>query len=63
MSELILADSLFPSDNELEIPTLRLDMQPTSVEIPFVCFGEQKRTYQMKGRGTLHFVTDDFCFC
>lgn len=55
MSELILADSLFPSDNELEIPTLRLDMQPTSVEIPFVCFGEQKRTYQMSGRGTLHF--------
>lgn len=62
MSELILADSLFPSDNELEIPTLRLDMQPTSVEIPFVCFGEQKRTFQMNGRGTLHFYTDDYRF-
>jgi hypothetical protein len=43
-----------------EIPTLRLDMQAQQCDIPFVCFGEQKRTFQMNGTGTLHFYTDDY---
>lgn len=55
-------DCLFQTDNDLEIPTLRLDMQPKFVDIPFVCFGEQKRTFQMNGQGTLHFYTDDYRF-
>lgn len=55
-------DCLFDTDNDAEIPTLRLDMQPEFVDIPFVCFGEQKRTFQMNGCGTLHFYTDDYRF-
>jgi len=57
-----LPDCLFPSDNDAEVPTLRLDMQPEVCDIPFLCFGEQKRTYQMNGQGTLHFYTDDYRF-
>ena len=53
-------DSLFDSNNELEIPNLRLDVQPQAVEIPFVCYGEQRRTFDMRYRGTLHFYTDDY---
>lgn len=56
------ADIIFPTDNDLEVPTLRLDRQPTGCEIPFVCWGEQKRTYKMYGKGTLHFYTDDYRF-
>lgn len=55
-------DCIFPTDNEAEIPCLRLDMQPKFCDIPFLCFGEQKRTYQMNGCGTLHFYTDDYRF-
>ena len=55
-------DCLFPSNNGLEIPSLRLDVQPAACEIPFLCFGEQKRTHDMGGVGTLHFYTDDYRF-
>lgn len=57
-----IPDCLFPSDNDLEIPSLRLDMQPKYAEIPFVLYGEQARTFQMEGNGTLHFYTDDYRF-
>lgn len=60
--KLLMSDCLFASDNDLEIPTLRLDMQPKTCEIPFVLYGEQKRTYNMGGHGTLHFYTDDYRF-
>lgn len=60
--DLSLADQLFPSDNDLEVPTLDLSMQATECQIPFLCFGEQKRTYNMNGEGTLHFYTDDYRF-
>lgn len=62
MNSPLVPDCIFPSDNSLEIPELRLDMQAEYCEIPFVCFGEQKRTYKMKGTGTLHFYTDDYRF-
>lgn len=55
-----IPDCLFPSDNQLEIPMLRLDVQPECVEIPCLCFGEQKRTTNMQGHGILHFYTDDY---
>ena len=29
-------DAIFPSDNDLEIPSLRADMQCTQCEIPFL---------------------------
>ena len=53
---------LFPSDNDLEIPLLRLDMQPKAADIPFVGYGEQARTFKMEGKGTLHFYVDDYRF-
>lgn len=62
MNDNYIPDCLFPSDNPAEIPTLRLDRQPKYCDIPFVCFGEQKRTFQMNGTGTLHFYTDDYRF-
>lgn len=57
-----IPDCLFPTDNQLEIPCLRLDRQPSVVDIPFVAFGEQARTFQMNGTGTLHFYVDDYRF-
>ena len=63
MSEdLYIPDQIFPSDNSWEIPTLRLDVQPKGAEIPFLAYGEQKRTYDMRGTGTLHFYRDDYKF-
>lgn len=62
MNDLYIPDCLFPTDNELEIPTLLIDKQAKVCEIPFVCFGEQKRTFDMCGTGTLHFYTDDYRF-
>lgn len=62
MNDNFLPDCIFPSDNDAEVPTLRLDRQPRFCDIPFLCFGEQKRTFQMNGTGTLHFYTDDYRF-
>lgn len=62
MDKLITQDCLFPCDNDLEIPSLRMDRQPKVCDIPFLCFGEQKRTHNMFGNGTLHFYTDDYRF-
>lgn len=61
-TDLYVPDCLFPTDNDLEIPVLRLDMQPEFCEIPFVCYGEQKRTFDLNYSGTLHFYTDDYRF-
>lgn len=55
-------DCIFPTDNDAEVPTIRMDMQPEFCDIPFVCFGEQRRTFKMNGCGTLHFYTDDYRF-
>lgn len=59
---LFVPDCLFPTDNDLEIPSLLPDVQPQFIEIPFYCFGEQARSTNMCGRGTLHFYTDDYRF-
>ena len=59
-SNLYIPDSLFPTDNQLEIPSLLADCRPRAVEIPFLCFGEQRRTKDMGGNGILHFYTDDY---
>lgn len=61
-NELYIPDMIFPSDNILEIPSLRLDVQPRSIERPWICFGEQRRTFNMGNNGTLHFYTDDYRF-
>ena len=58
----LIPDQLFPCDNDLEIPTLDLNMQAQTCDIPFLCFGEQTRTFNLNGQGTLHFYTDDYRF-
>lgn len=58
----LFIDSYSESSNLLEIPDLRLDMQPKYCERPFVLWGEQKRTMKMYGHGVLHFYTDDYRF-
>ena len=60
--ETSLTYKLFQSDNELEVPTLRLDRQPNVCDIPFLAYGEQSRKTQMNGYGTLHFYVDDYRF-
>lgn len=60
--DLYIPDQIFPSDNSWEIPNLRLDVQPKGAEIPFLAYGEQKRTFDMRGTGTLHFYRDDYKF-
>lgn len=62
MDNEFLPDCIFPTDNDAEVPMLRMDRQPRFCDIPFLCFGEQKRTFQMNGTGTLHFYTDDYRF-
>lgn len=56
----IIPDTLFPTDNDAEIPTLRLDMQAQEITNPFLCWGEQKRTTNLLGLGSMHFYTDDY---
>lgn len=58
--EQVIPDTLFPSNNDAEIPTLRMDMQAREVSLPFLCWGEQKRTQNLLGLGTMHFYTDDY---
>jgi len=44
-NEIVIPDVLFPTDNDAEIPVLDIDMQAERCNIPFVCYGEQKRTF------------------
>lgn len=60
--EQVIPDTLFPSDNDAEVPNLRLDMQAQELSIPFLCWGEQKRTTNLLGLGSMHFYTDDYRF-
>ncbi len=54
-------DRLFPSDNEYEIPSLRLDRQPsTGLLLPFAPWGAQARSRNIVS--TYHFYVDDYRF-
>lgn len=53
-------DLIFPSDNEYEIPALRLDLQADAIDLPFTQWGSVRRAATMPG--TWHFYTDDFRF-
>jgi hypothetical protein len=55
-----IPDQLFSSGNDWEIPDLLEDMQATEAAIPFLCYGEQARSLNLMGNGTLHFYTDDY---
>lgn len=53
-------DVIWPSDNIWEIPTLALNMQATSVDLPIVQWGDISR--KTKIRGTWHFWAEDLKF-
>lgn len=55
-------DASYPSDNDLEIPCLRMDLQAHECTKPFCAFGEQKRTFNLEHAGCLHFYVDDYRF-
>lgn len=62
MQEIIVAqDRLFPSDNEFEIPNLRLDRQPANgLLLPFAPWGANSR--RKKNIATYHFYVEDYRF-
>lgn len=51
---------LFSTDNEWDVPSLRLDMQATEVPTPVLGWGSVARTTRM--RGTWHLYRDDSKF-
>lgn len=54
-------DRLYPSDNEYEIPTLRIDRQPENgLLLPFAPWGANAR--RKKTIATYHFYVDDYRF-
>lgn len=60
--EAFIPDTLFPTDNDWEIPVLDDTMQAQEVAIPMQKWGEQARVLDLKGNGTIHFFTDDYKF-
>lgn len=57
----MLGDRIYDSDNEFDIPTLRLDRQPTSgLLLPFSGWGADTRA--KKGISTYHFYVEDYRF-
>lgn len=56
-----IPDAIFPTDNDYEIPLLRLDLQARSFDLPFSVWGTLSRQYKMNG-GTYAFYTDDYRF-
>lgn len=57
-----IPDTLFSTDNDWGIPVLDIEMQAREVAIPFLKYGEQGRSVNMHGNGTVHFYTDDYKF-
>lgn len=63
MDDGFIPDTLFPTDPDdggWEIPLLDDSMQAQEVAIPFAKWGEQARTIDYRGNGTIHFYTDDY---
>lgn len=60
--DLFCHDASYPSDNDAEIPNLRMDMMASECTKPFCAWGEQKRTFNMCYQGVLHFYVDDYRF-
>jgi hypothetical protein len=51
---------LYPSDNDWDIPTLRLDRQPAHITAPVLAWGSVPRGHSMPG--TWSFYVDDYRF-
>lgn len=60
--DLFCNDASYPTDNELEVPVLRTDLQAHECTKPFAAWGEQKRTFDLCYAGCLHFYVDDYRF-
>lgn len=59
--DLMLGDRIYDSDNEFEIPSLRIDRQPENgLLLPFAGWGSDTRA--KKGISTYHFYVDDYRF-
>lgn len=56
----MLIDCLYDSDNEYDIPNLRLDMQAGKLELPLAAYGAESR--QKQGIATYHFYVEDYRF-
>ena len=54
-------NSVYPSDNEYEIPELLLARQPIGLDTPVNRWGTSARTKRIDG-GLIHFYTDDYKF-
>jgi hypothetical protein len=55
-----MPDFLWPTDNELQIPVLRRDCQPSGVILPARAWGSLGRKREAKGG--YHFYVDDYRF-
>ena len=60
--DLFCNDATFASDNDAEIPTLRLDMQAQALQKHFAAWREQRRTFDLNYAGSLHFYVDAYRF-
>jgi len=60
MAKSEVPDALWPSDNQLGIPSLLLSMQADAVDLPVVVWGSVSRNTRMSG--TWAFYTDDYRF-
>ena len=61
VASLMLVDRIYDSDNEFDIPTLRIDRQPGSgLLLPFSGWGTDTRL--KKGIQTYHFYVEDYRF-
>lgn len=56
----MLNDTLYESNNILDIPTLRADMQAGKLILPLAAYGADSRL--RKGISTYHFYVDDYRF-
>lgn len=55
-----LVDCIYESDNEMEIPNLRIERQAGKLELPFSAWGADSRL--KKGISTYHFYVEDYRF-
>lgn len=55
----VAEDCLYPSDNQFDIPCLRIDRQGGHLLLPFAPYGAGRKT---KSAQTIHFYVDDYRF-
>jgi|WetSurMetagenome_2_1015567.scaffolds.fasta_scaffold05956_9 hypothetical protein len=61
MARTVVPDAVFPSQGQLEIPLLRMDMQADFIDLPCLQYGS-RHSRRVINRGTWHFYVDDYRF-